>query len=556
MWVIVGLVLGLATSTAAAPSATPDSASYAGNELALRAYAQGRLLEARGSYREALGEYIRALSLDHHAAAVPRRVAELVGRIGDAPSAIEYADKALAIDSTDARSLWIKGAALMSLGRTPEALAPLVACVNVDSTHAEYVAALAHAAEAAERIDIVAHAYELAVELDPDDGESWFQLAAAQARLGRFAEADSSMRQAADLSPVRPGQLFLQGWIAESLGRDDEAIERYQSHLETHPNDQTTRRRLVNLLARQKRWALALPEAQRVTRADPNDWETLAVEAEIAIRAGKTAEAKSAIDRLERQAEHDVDLAGGVCSLLIRCKRVPDAIQFADGWASRHLRDPDGPLLAARARAVAGQREAALPFARAAVLAAPDSLSPRLLLARLCTDLHRYPEAESSLTVLAARRPAEAVVLLEVASLREDRGDTEHAEAAARDALKLEPDNARLLNFLGYLMADHDRGLDEAERMIRRALVAEPDNGAYVDSMGWVLYRKHQFEAARTQLERAVELTAGDPVVREHLGDAYVELKLKDRAREQYKLCLERDSGNTRVRAKLAGIPR
>ena len=70
MWVIAGLVLGLATSTAAAPTVTPDSASYAGNELALRAYAQGRLLEARGSYREALGEYIRALSLDRRAAAV------------------------------------------------------------------------------------------------------------------------------------------------------------------------------------------------------------------------------------------------------------------------------------------------------------------------------------------------------------------------------------------------------------------------------------------------------------------------------------------------------
>lgn len=556
MWVIAGLVLGLATSTAAAPSVTPDSASYAGNELALRAYAQGRLLEARGSYREALGEYIRALSLDHRAAAVPRRVAELVGRMGDAPSAIEYADKALAIDSTDARSLWIKGTALLSLGRTAEALAPLVACVHVDSTHAEYVAALAHAAEAAERVDIVAHAYGLAVELDPDDGESWFQLAAAQARMGRFAEADSSLRLAAELSPVRPGQLFLQGWIAESLGRDDEAVGRYQSHLVSHPNDQTTRRRLVNLLARQKRWALALPEAQRVTRADPSDWETLAVEAEIAIRADKMSEAQSAIGRLERQAEHDVDLAGGVCSLLIRCKRVAEALRFADGWASRHPRDPDGPLLSARTRAVAGQREAALPFARAAVAAAPDSLSPRLLLARLCTDLHRYPEAESSLTVLAARRPAQAGVLLEVASLREDRGDTERAEAAARDALKLEPDNARLLNFLGYLMADHDRSLDEAERMIRRALAADPDNGAYVDSMGWVLYRKHQLEAARKELERAVELTEGDPVVREHLGDAYLGLELRDQARQQYKLCLERDSGNARVKAKLAGIPR
>ena len=556
MWVIAGLVLGLATSAAVIPSPTPDSLRPLGSDQALRAYAQGRLLEASGSYREALGEYVRALAFDHRVLPVARRVAELVGRLGDATSALEFANKALAIDSTDARSLWIKGTALMSTGRAPEALAPLLACVAQDSTQAEYVEALARAAEAAERIDIAARAYALAVEIDPEDGESWFHLAAAQARLGRFADADSSMRESTELSPMRPGQLFLQGWIAESLGRDDEAIGLYQHHLGVHAEDQTTRRRLVNLLARQGRWAQALPEAQRVSRADADDWETLAVEAEVAIRAGKQAESHAAITRLERQAENDINRAGGLCSMLIRSKRAPDAIRYADGWALRHPNDPGGPLLSARSRAVAGQPEAAIPYARAAVAAAPDSLLPRLLLARLLTDSHRYDSAESTLTALALMRPAHAGVLLEVASLREDRGDSDRAEAAARDALKIEPDNARILNFLGYLMADHGRGLDEAERLIRRALAIDPDNGAYVDSLGWVLFRLRRFEDARIQLERAVELTEGDPTIREHLGDTYRELKLLDRAREQYRLCLERDPRNARVKSKWAGTGR
>jgi predicted Zn-dependent protease len=201
-------------------------------------------------------------------------------------------------------------------------------------------------------------------------------------------------------------------------------------------------------------------------------------------------------------------------------------------------------------RAVLGRREEALPLARAAIAAAPDSLEPRLLLARLLVETKRFGEADSTLTEASRRHPRDAGLLLELASMREERGDDHAAEAAARDALRIEPDNARALNFLGYLMADHDRRLPEAMELIRRALAAEPDNGAFVDSMGWLLFRMGRFDDARVQLERAVELTGGDPTVREHLGDAYRKLRQQDRAREQYRLAAERDSTNTRLRDK------
>src|SRR5439155_785221 len=80
-------------------------------------------------------------------------------RLGDAASAIEFAARALALDSTDARSLWIKGTSLLSTGRADEALSALQACVRQDSTRIEYLQALAHAAELMDRVDVVAWAY-------------------------------------------------------------------------------------------------------------------------------------------------------------------------------------------------------------------------------------------------------------------------------------------------------------------------------------------------------------------------------------------------------------
>src|SRR5206468_4584488 len=146
-------------------------------------------------------------------------------------------------------------------------------------------------------------------------------------------------------------------------------------------------------------------ESRRVSRAAPEDWETLEVEAELALRSGHANEARPLLARLATLAEPDVDHVGRLCALLIRNDRTPEAIRLADGWGTRHAGDSDAPMLSARVRGVAGQREAALPFARRAVAVAPDSLAPRLLLARLCADVHRYDEAESTLALAAARRP-------------------------------------------------------------------------------------------------------------------------------------------------------
>jgi tetratricopeptide (TPR) repeat protein len=193
--------------------------------------------------------------------------------------------------------------------------------------------------------------------------------------------------------------------------------------------------------------------------------------------------------------------------------------------------------------------------ARQAVAMAPDSTEPMRLLARTLQDAGRYAESEHEWLVLRAKLPEEPGVLLDLGGCRERAGNVDGAIAAGRDALKMMPDWPPAMNFVGYVLADHDRELPDAQRLIEKALEREPDNGAYVDSYGWVLYRLGKMPEAREQLEKAVRLTAGDPVVREHLGDVYRDLKLPDLAREQYKLSVASDGENAkRVGDKLKAL--
>ena len=95
------------------------------------------------------------------------------------------------------------------------------------------------------------------------------------------------------------------------------------------------------------------------------------------------------------------------------------------------------------------------------------------------------------------------------------------AEADLKKALELYPDQAHVLNYLGYSWVDQGVNLDEGMRMIRRAVEQRPDDGYIVDSLGWAYYRIGNFEEAAKHLERAVELKPDDPTINDHLGDVY-----------------------------------
>jgi tetratricopeptide (TPR) repeat protein len=95
------------------------------------------------------------------------------------------------------------------------------------------------------------------------------------------------------------------------------------------------------------------------------------------------------------------------------------------------------------------------------------------------------------------------------------------AEQDFRRALSLSPDEASVLNYLGYSLIDRNLKLEEAIAMVKKAVELRPNDGYIIDSLGWAYYQMGRFEEAVEHLERAVELKAGDPIIAEHLGDAY-----------------------------------
>ena len=184
-----------------------------------------------------------------------------------------------------------------------------------------------------------------------------------------------------------------------------------------------------------------------------------------------------------------------------------------------------------------GDKAQAVKLARAG--AATGDPEARANLADLLIANETYPEAISLLSSLIAEaRTPEWQLYYARGRAYERSGQWKPAEADLYKALSLRPDEAELLNYLGYAWIDRGERLQEAMGMVEKAVAANPRSGAIVDSLGWAHYRLGDFKKATELLEQAVELEAGDPEINNHLGDAYWMVGRKDEAVFQWRRVL------------------
>jgi tetratricopeptide (TPR) repeat protein len=134
-----------------------------------------------------------------------------------------------------------------------------------------------------------------------------------------------------------------------------------------------------------------------------------------------------------------------------------------------------------------------------------------------------------------------------------DRAEESEAELWA--ALQSAPNDAGLLNQLGYFWVDSGRRVDQGAEMLARAFAAEPDNGNIQDSVGWAQFRQGQYEAAVETLEGAVSKLPGNATIVDHLGDAYWQVGRRREAEWQWSRVLTLDPNpeqRAQVEQKLA----
>jgi tetratricopeptide (TPR) repeat protein len=171
-----------------------------------------------------------------------------------------------------------------------------------------------------------------------------------------------------------------------------------------------------------------------------------------------------------------------------------------------------------------GQADEGLQQVKAMLKGTPDDREVYITLGQMYSRLKQWPEAEGAFdhaANLSTKDEDKEFVQFQLGATLEREKKYEQAEETFRRILATDPQNAAVLNYLGYMLADRNQKLDEALIMIKKAVDLEPANSAYLDSLGWAYFKLGKYDQAEDNLNKASMHMGTDPTVQDHLGDLY-----------------------------------
>lgn len=509
------------------------------------------------------------------------RTARMAHRLGLTDIGLEAVERWRETAPDDERPDWFSGIFETRAGRLQRAIADFTMLIeNLDDADAGAGLALVVEALSTEP-DSGAGTVVMSALTDrfPGTPEGHYGLARLALRSGNFALALDNARSATELEPewleaqlLYARTLLVAGRtadslaLAERLAGDSDELEvqlQYAELLLSAGRSEEARARLDDIL----RDNPGLPEAVRalaflaLTGEQLDEAEqhfnTLRGDERYRDEAfyylGRIAETKEEYLQATRAYSRVTDGTHAVEAQVRTALIMAVQLENPDG-ALRHLQEfgkanarfgPDMLLAQGQLLLQTGRADEAKRLIDDAVAANPADASLRdahvqlyVILAQDAMDRRELELAEARLDEGLSLYPGDSALRYSQALLYEEQNRNRRAVGVLESLVAEQPDNAALLNALGYLLTDRFNRHDEARNYIQRALAMNPDSPAIIDSMGWVLYKLGDYDGALDYLERAYRLET-DPEIAAHLVDVYWALGRRERARELLQAALE-----------------
>jgi tetratricopeptide (TPR) repeat protein len=345
-------------------------------------------------------------------------------------------------------------------------------------------------------------------QLEPGNWENPLRASQLQRHLGQFDDAASSLARARQLAPGNLEVLYNEALLDQDQGRFDDAVKILTDAIAGMKNEPGTNGNALSILYEllghvyrdQGNYQAALDAFQEMAKANPDSAKHAQMLAIDIYRESHDldraiAEAKKALSQDPKSEEATVTLA----LLYGEKSETSEGMQLLEGL----LKGTDA------------DQEIYLDIAQVQVRG------------------KKFNEAEQAAfkaEQLAQDPQAREGAWFMLGSIYERQKKYDQAEQQFRKVLDVNPNNAPVLNYFGYMLADRGIRIEEATSMIQHALKEDPSNGAYLDSLGWAYYKQNKFTEAEQYLRKAVEREGRDPTILSHLADVYLKLGQNERA--------------------------
>lgn len=488
------------------------------NTGAFNFYVNGILAEEHGDLPKALEYYQRAQVHFSDSYEIGMSIAKIHLRMRNPELALESLKD---VSPRDQEVYRLSAACFHALGDNDAYRGAYRNILRIDPRDAESYSRLGHAYITSRDYDSATWAYESLAGIEAYNYRVWAQLGRLYIQKQEYQKALEAYRHSVDVNSSIDNLLSIVslGELYDNFQQIDSALVVFDRALEVDPTNSNVLNRVVTRLTQQNRYSEALPYALRLEAVMPDDIAQSRRLGMIYFFEDSLASADSVftsiVDRGDRfdlnhyflgqiaMAQREFEKARD--QFLIQTSMV-DTIAFtwiSLGTAYRELGQVDEEI------------------------------------GSYTTGLDRMVSQDARIGLLFS-----------LATAYERNSKFDSAVTTFEDILSLDEDFHPALNFLGYMLADSGRQLDYALELISRAVELEPTNAAYLDSYGWVFYRLGDFDKALEYLQQAVELDS-DPVMFDHLGDAFEAKGEMDLARHWWRKALETEPDNVAIMEKL-----
>ena len=434
---------------------------------------------------------------------------------GRPQEAIELLEQAVS-DSASPDLYDLLGEAYSQLKSYSKAEAAYRRAVDEDPDDPGHRHGLAQALMAQDKYAAALEQFQKLSQLEPGNWENHLRASQLERHLGQFNEAESSLARARQLAPGNLEILYNEALLEEEEGRFEDAVKILTDAIAGIKNEPGTNANALGILYEQLghtyrdqgNYSAALEAFQEMAKANPDSAKraqmlTIDTYRESHDMDRAIAEAKKALDQDPKSREATITLA-----LLYGEK---SETSTAMELLQRLLKGTDA------------DQEIYIDLAQAQSRG------------------KKFSEAEQSAQKaeqMAQDTEARQTAWFMLGSIYERQKKYDLAEQEFRKVLDVNPNNAPVLNYFGYMLADRGVRIEEATSMIQHALKEDPSNGAYLDSLGWAYYKQNKLAEAEEYLRKAVDRDGHDPTILSHLADLYLKLGQNERAAELFERSL------------------
>ncbi len=545
---------------------TTRSVSASAYEHASRAF----LYEEEERWQDAAAELQRALVFDDESPELQAHLAEIfmrMGRLSDADAAIRASFKIeVTADglTAEAHLRQAQGDVVGAVQSLRQAVGKVDFADEPDTAEAVYLE-LAEGQILALEVPGAASTLADLCQREPASLSGHMHLMAVAWALGDMGQSEAQLRQTVSQEPNHIEALTALAWLLAAQGRNDEARRAFREALDRGEGS-------LDIAAAYARFLVGLGDNKAAEQlADDlvsplagSDSESLAGSIELERSAHRLDRALALVKKAQDAGVADdakTRLTLTAAALLKEKDQSDEAVATLVAVPKTSPRYFEASLRAAELLRDQGKTSEAARLAESAAAAAGDNAGQKLdaAIALAFIDEKRGDAvmATRRLEELRASQPDQAHLILSLAMIEERRGAWQHALDLVEPLIKKKPNSVEVLNFWGFVAADHGHDLDKARRRLQAAAALEPGTGAVLDSLGWVSFRAGQLDKAGIFLEQAGRLDLADPEILSHLGDLYAKRSEPERAAAAYRKALSHkpeERLRRRLEESLAGI--